>query len=70
MRDFARWRDASKTLVPAELARTILDESGYTAALRPNAARRRTGGWKTCPNSPARWRITRRWAISSNTSAS
>jgi DNA helicase-2/ATP-dependent DNA helicase PcrA len=34
MRDFARWRDASKTLVPAELARTILDESGYTAALQ------------------------------------
>jgi DNA helicase-2/ATP-dependent DNA helicase PcrA len=34
MRDFARWRDAAKTLVPAELARTILDESGYTAALQ------------------------------------
>ena len=34
MRDFARWRDAARTLVPAELARTILDESGYTAALQ------------------------------------
>jgi DNA helicase-2/ATP-dependent DNA helicase PcrA len=34
LRDFARWRDAAKTLVPAELARTILDESGYTAALQ------------------------------------
>ncbi len=34
MRDFARWRDAAKTLVPAELARTMLDESGYTAALQ------------------------------------
>jgi DNA helicase-2/ATP-dependent DNA helicase PcrA len=34
MRDFARWRDAVATLVPAELARTILDESGYTAMLQ------------------------------------
>ncbi len=34
MRDFARWRDAAKSLGPAELARTVLDESGYTAALQ------------------------------------
>jgi DNA helicase-2/ATP-dependent DNA helicase PcrA len=34
MRDFARWRDLSATTSPAELARTILDESGYTAALQ------------------------------------
>lgn len=34
MRDFARWRDAIATLAPAELVRTILDESGYTAALQ------------------------------------
>ena len=34
MRDFARWRDLVGTLAPAELARTILDESGYTAALQ------------------------------------
>jgi DNA helicase II / ATP-dependent DNA helicase PcrA len=34
MRDFARWRDLSKQLSPAELARTLLDESGYTAALQ------------------------------------
>ena len=34
MRDFARWRDLAKTLGPAELARTLLDESGYTAALQ------------------------------------
>ncbi len=34
MRDFARWRDLSATLSPAELARTLLDESGYTAALQ------------------------------------
>ncbi len=34
MRDFARWRDLSKTASPAELVRTILDESGYTAALQ------------------------------------
>jgi DNA helicase II / ATP-dependent DNA helicase PcrA len=34
MRDFARWRDLAKNTVPAELARTVLDESGYTAALQ------------------------------------
>ena len=34
VRDFARWRDAVATLSPAELARTVLDESGYTAALQ------------------------------------
>ena len=34
MRDVARWRDAAKALSPAELARTVLDESGYTAALQ------------------------------------
>ena len=34
MRDFARWRDGIATLTPAELARTLLDESGYTAALQ------------------------------------
>ncbi|MFM5948375.1 MAG: ATP-dependent helicase, partial [Novosphingobium sp.] len=34
MRDVARWRDAAKVLSPAELARTVLDESGYTAALQ------------------------------------
>ncbi|MBS0255657.1 MAG: UvrD-helicase domain-containing protein [Proteobacteria bacterium] len=33
-RDFARWREASATLSPAELIRTVLDESGYTAALQ------------------------------------
>jgi DNA helicase-2/ATP-dependent DNA helicase PcrA len=34
LRDFARWRDLSNTTSPAELARTLLDESGYTAALQ------------------------------------
>ncbi|HEX2793797.1 MAG TPA: UvrD-helicase domain-containing protein [Croceicoccus sp.] len=34
MRDFARWRDLAQTLSPAELARTVLDESGYTAMLQ------------------------------------
>ena len=34
MRDFARWRDMSAQLSPAELARTVLDESGYTDALQ------------------------------------
>ncbi len=34
MRDFARWRDMIKTASPAELVRTLLDESGYTAMLQ------------------------------------
>ena len=34
MRDIARWRDLAKQTTPAELARTVLDESGYTAALQ------------------------------------
>jgi DNA helicase-2/ATP-dependent DNA helicase PcrA len=34
VRDFARWRDSAATLTPAELARTVLDESGYSAALQ------------------------------------
>ena len=44
VRDFARWREQAGTLSPAELARTLLDESGYTAALQaertPEAAGR------------------------------
>jgi DNA helicase-2/ATP-dependent DNA helicase PcrA len=32
--DIARWRDLASTLPHAELARQILDESGYTAALQ------------------------------------
>ena len=44
VRDFARWREAAPALSPAELARTVLDESGYTAALQaertPEAAGR------------------------------
>ncbi len=34
MRDFARWREASAMLAPAELARTVMDESGYTGMLQ------------------------------------
>ena len=34
MRDFARWREALQSLSPAELARTVLDESGYTEMLQ------------------------------------
>ena len=34
VRDFARWRDLAKQSSPAELVRTLLDESGYTAALQ------------------------------------
>ncbi|MBX9644317.1 MAG: UvrD-helicase domain-containing protein [Novosphingobium sp.] len=34
MRDMARWRDAARALSPAELVRTVLEESGYTAMLQ------------------------------------
>ncbi len=34
MRDFARWRDLARTEGPADLLRTVLDESGYTDALQ------------------------------------
>ncbi|SFG24788.1 ATP-dependent DNA helicase, Rep family [Novosphingobium sp. CF614] len=34
MRDFARWRDLEKNESPANLLRTVLDESGYTDALQ------------------------------------
>jgi DNA helicase-2/ATP-dependent DNA helicase PcrA len=43
MRDFARWRDLSGTLAPAELARTMLDESGYTAALQAERSAEASG---------------------------
>ncbi|MEQ8587762.1 MAG: UvrD-helicase domain-containing protein [Thalassobaculaceae bacterium] len=34
MGDFARWREAARTEGPSDLARMVLDESGYTAALQ------------------------------------
>ena len=34
VRDFARWRDLAKTASPADVVRTVLDESGYTAMLQ------------------------------------
>ncbi|MEW9856284.1 ATP-dependent helicase [Novosphingobium sp. M1R2S20] len=34
MRDFARWRDLGNTVSPADLLRTVMDESGYTDALQ------------------------------------
>ncbi len=34
MKDFKRWREEGQTLSPAELARMVLDESGYTAMLQ------------------------------------
>ena len=34
MRDFKRWRDMAQELSPAELARQVLDDSGYTEALQ------------------------------------
>jgi DNA helicase-2/ATP-dependent DNA helicase PcrA len=68
----ARFRALARpaaTCSPAELARTMLDESGYTAALQAERSAEAPGGSKTSPNWPAPWRNTRRWAISSNTSA-
>jgi DNA helicase-2/ATP-dependent DNA helicase PcrA len=34
MRDFGRWREMAGTISPAELIRTVMDESGYTDALQ------------------------------------
>ena len=34
MRDFARWRDLAGSSTPADLLRTVMDESGYTDALQ------------------------------------
>ncbi|WP_198045979.1 ATP-dependent helicase [Novosphingobium aquimarinum] len=34
MRDFARWRDLAASESPADLLRTVMDESGYTDALQ------------------------------------
>ncbi|MBH0112881.1 UvrD-helicase domain-containing protein [Novosphingobium sp. YJ-S2-02] len=34
MRDFARWRELSDSEGPADLLRTVMDESGYTDALQ------------------------------------
>ena len=34
MRGIARWREMAQTLVPSELVRTLLDESGYTTMLQ------------------------------------
>ncbi|MBO9575187.1 MAG: UvrD-helicase domain-containing protein [Sphingobium sp.] len=41
--DLARWRDMAQTLPHAELARQILDESGYTAALQAERSTEATG---------------------------
>jgi len=38
MRDFARWRELAGQIAPAELTRTLLDESGYGAALKAENA--------------------------------
>lgn len=43
MRDFSRWREMAGTLSPAELARTVLDESGYTEALQAERSAQSAG---------------------------
>lgn len=68
MRNFARWRDEEKVNSPANLARMMLDESGYTGALQAEKAPRQRGVWKTSPNWCAPWRITKTLAPSSSMS--
>lgn len=43
MRDMARWRDLARTATPAELARVMLDESGYTAMLQADRSAESAG---------------------------
>ncbi len=43
MRDFARWRDLAGQTTPAELARTVLDESGYTEMLQAERSAEASG---------------------------
>ncbi|MBB3953186.1 ATP-dependent helicase [Novosphingobium sediminicola] len=43
MRDMARWRDLAKTATPAELARVMLDESGYTSMLQADRSAESAG---------------------------
>ncbi|MDE8651594.1 ATP-dependent helicase [Novosphingobium album (ex Liu et al. 2023)] len=43
MRDFARWRDLGKQTSPAELIRTVMDESGYTDALQAERSTEASG---------------------------
>ncbi|MBC2666470.1 UvrD-helicase domain-containing protein [Novosphingobium flavum] len=43
VRDFARWRDEAGRLSPAELVRTILEESGYTAMLQAERSTEASG---------------------------
>ena len=62
----ATWRRRSPH---PELARLILDESGYTAMSRRSARPKPPGGSKTSPSWSARWRNMKRSAPSSNMSA-
>ena len=43
MRDLARWRDLARDGTPAELTRTMLDESGYTAMLQADRSAESAG---------------------------
>jgi len=43
MRDFARWRDLAGSTTPADLLRTVMDESGYTDALQAERTAEATG---------------------------
>ncbi|NOW46576.1 DNA helicase-2/ATP-dependent DNA helicase PcrA [Novosphingobium sp. SG751A] len=43
MRDMARWRELAKAATPAELARVMLDESGYTAMLQADRSAESAG---------------------------
>jgi DNA helicase-2/ATP-dependent DNA helicase PcrA len=53
---------------PPELARLVLDESGYTAMLQADRSAEAPAGSRTLPSSPAPWRNMRRSARSWSTS--
>ena len=54
--DIARWRQMAGELPHPELARILLDESGYTAMLQAERSAEAPAGSRTSPSSPAPWR--------------
>ena len=66
--DFARWREAIATRPPNWRAWYSMNRA-TPRCCRPKKPPRPPGGWRTFPSFPARWKITPRSAISSNTSA-
>ena len=70
MGDFLRWREHGRARSPhPELARIVLDESGYTAMLQAERSAEAAGRLENLAELPARWRNTTPSASSSSTSA-